>query len=91
MTTMRKYVDAMRGPGSWDRMHGLIEGMSLGGWDLVPVSVDGHLVHIFPGSNPEVTLEEIQQQIRNVLPSLNSQPACGHTDIQPTKPEVGDG
>lgn len=67
LTKMRDYVDDIQGPGSWDRMHDCIEKMEIVGWDLPPVEVDGKTVHIFPGTNREATLEQVQNEIRKVL------------------------
>lgn len=63
---MREYVDRVQGAGSWDRMHDAINEGQLHGWRLPPVEVDGHEVHIFPGDNREVTLEQVQNEIRKV-------------------------
>ena len=67
MTTMREYVDDFRGEGAWDNMHDLIDKKALFGWDLVPITVDGRLVHIFPGTNREATLEQVQDELRKSL------------------------
>jgi hypothetical protein len=64
---MREYVDEIQGKGSWDRMHDLIDKKELLGWRMPPVVVDDKLVHIFPGTNREVTLEEVKNEIRNSL------------------------
>ncbi len=66
MTTMREYVDGIQGEGSWDRMHASINKMEIFGWTMPPVEVDGKTVHIFPGENREVTLEEVQMCIRKL-------------------------
>ena len=65
--TMREYVDAIQGEGAWDQMHDLIERRQLLGWKLPPVTVDGTTVNIFPGSNREVTLQQVQDEIRKGL------------------------
>lgn len=67
MTTMREYVDGIQGAGSWDRMHDLIEQKQMFGWEMPPVEVDGATVHIFPGTDREVTLEQVQAEIRNTI------------------------
>lgn len=67
MTKMRDYVDGIQGNGSWDRMHDLIERMEIFGWEMPPVVVDGHKVHVFPGTNREATLEQVQNEIRRVF------------------------
>lgn len=64
---MREYVDGIQGPGSWDRMHDMIDKMIIFGWEMPPVEVDGRKVHIFPGSDREVTLEQVQNEIRKVF------------------------
>ncbi len=61
---MREYVDAIQGDGAWDRMHDAIENMDISGWAMPPVEVDGRTCHIFPGSDREVTLETVQNEIR---------------------------
>ncbi len=71
MTTMREYVDGLQGEGAWDRMHDLIEEMQIGGWTMPPVIVDGRKVSIFPGSNREVTLEDVQNEIRKVFKQMS--------------------
>lgn len=65
--TMREYVDGIQGAGSWDRMHDLIARMEIFGWDMPPVEVDGHKVHVFPGTNREATLEQVQNEVRRVF------------------------
>lgn len=64
---MRDYVDAIQGQGSWDRLHDAINGMQLFGWDMPPIEVDGKTVHIFPGTDREVTLEAVQNEIRKAF------------------------
>lgn len=64
---MREYVDSLQGEGSWDRMHDSISKMDLFGWDMPPVEVDGRTVHIFPGTDREVTLEAVQNEIRKSI------------------------
>lgn len=64
---MRDYVDAIQGPGSWDRMHDLIAKKQIFGWKLPPVYVDGHEVHVFPGEDREVTLEAVKDELRRVF------------------------
>lgn len=34
---------------------------------LPPIEVDGHKVNIFPGEDPDVTLEEVQNEVRKAL------------------------
>lgn len=67
MPTMREYVDAMRGDGTWDDMQDRIDRKELLGWELVPVSVDGATVHIFPGSDRDVTLDRVRAEIRKAI------------------------
>ena len=67
---MRKYVDSIQGAGSWDRMHDLIGKQKLFGWEMPPITVDGAVVHIFPGSDREVTLEAVQNEVRKTLRSV---------------------
>ncbi len=67
MTKMREYVDEIQGSGAWDGMHDLIGEMSLVGWDMPPVTVDGKVFHVFPGTNREATVEEVQAEIRRAL------------------------
>ena len=67
---MREYVDSIQGEGAWDRMHDLIARKELFGWSLPPVKVDGAQVNIFPGENREVTLEEVQAEIRRVFSEI---------------------
>lgn len=69
---MREYVDSIQGEGSWDRMHDAINGMNLFGWEMPPVVVDGKTISIFPGTNREVTLEEVQNEIRKSLKRVAS-------------------
>ncbi len=64
---MREYVDKIEGEGSWDRMHDLINDMNLFGWSMPEVEVDGAMVAIFPGTDREVTLEQVQNEIRKSL------------------------
>lgn len=64
---MREYVDVLRGQGSWDRMHDLIDQQQTHGWDLIPIEVDGVKVSIFPGHNREVTLQEVQDEVRKAM------------------------
>jgi len=64
---MRQYVDGIQGSGSWDDMHDKIDRMEFGGWTLPPVEVDGKKVNIFPGTDREVTLEQVQAEIRKVI------------------------
>lgn len=64
---MREYVDSIQGAGSWDRMHDLIEKKQLFGWRLPDIDVDGHKVSIFPGTNREVTLDEVKNELRKVF------------------------
>lgn len=64
---MRDYVDGIQGTGSWDRMHDMIEDGKILGWSMPPVEVDGRTVHIFPGTDREVTLERVQDEIRKTL------------------------
>jgi len=63
---MREYVDSIQGDGAWDRIHEMIQQGRIDGWDMPPVNVDGHEVHIFPGEDREVTLEQVQNEIRKV-------------------------
>jgi hypothetical protein len=69
---MREYVYGIQGEGSWDRMHDLIAKKSLFGWEMPPVSVDGMTVHIFPGTDREVSLEAVQNEIRKRLAQSKS-------------------
>lgn len=64
---MRDYVDAIQGAGSWDRMHDLIARQEILGWQMPMVEVDGRQVHIFPGSDREVTIEAVKGEIRKVF------------------------
>lgn len=64
---MREYVDGLQGAGAWDRMHDLISHGDLFGWSMPPVEVDGRKVNIFPGSNREVTLEQVQNEVRKAM------------------------
>lgn len=64
---MRDYVDGIQGNGSWDKMHDLINRRQLFGWDMPPIFVDGHRVNIFPGTNREVTLAEVQDEVRKII------------------------
>jgi len=73
---MREYVDGIQGEGSWDRMHDLIERKVIVGWSLPPVQVDGATVHIFPGTDREVTLEEVQDELRKSFSRLDALPKC---------------
>lgn len=68
---MRDYVDGIQGDGSWDRMHDLIDKMQIFGWEMPPITVDGATVWIFPGENPEATLEEVQSEIRRVFREID--------------------
>lgn len=61
---MREYVDAIQGDGSWDRMHDRIDKMDIFGWEMPPVIVDGAECRIFPGTDREVTLEAVQDELR---------------------------
>lgn len=67
---MRDYVDEIQGEGSWDNMHDLINRMEIPGWDMPPVEVDGAMFNIFPGTNREVTLEAVQDEVRRALASI---------------------
>jgi hypothetical protein len=67
---MRDYVDGIQGPGSWDTMHDLIDKQQILGWDLPPIMVDNHLVHVFPGTDREVTLEAVQNEVRKALAEI---------------------
>lgn len=64
---MREYVDGIQGEGSWDRMHDLIDQKQIFGWRLPDVEVDGHKCSIFPGTNREVALEEVKEELRKVF------------------------
>lgn len=64
---MREYVDGIQGAGSWDRMHDMIANQQILGWRMPPVEVDGRKVSIFPGDNREVTLEQVQNELRRVF------------------------
>lgn len=64
---MRDYVDAIQGDGSWDRMHDLIERQQIFGWQMPMIEIDGRQVHVFPGSDREVTLEAVKNEIRKVF------------------------
>src|SRR5689334_1054700 len=64
---MREHVDATMGNGAWDRMHDLIAVGRLDGWTLPPMVVDGVSVSLFPGSNREVTVEEVEAEVRKCI------------------------
>ena len=64
---MREYVDNIQGKGSWDRMHDFMNKGEILGWDLPSIDVDGMKVNVFPGTDREVTLEQVQNEIRKVL------------------------
>lgn len=64
---MRDFVDGIQGAGSWDRMHDLINRQQIFGWSMPPIDVDGHQVYIFPGSDREVTLEQVRNEVRKVF------------------------
>jgi hypothetical protein len=64
---MREYVDGIQGVGSWDRMHDAIDRQEIRGWTLPPIEVDGMHVNIFPGTDREVMLEAVQNEIRKVF------------------------
>ena len=66
-TTMREYVDGIMGAGKWDHMHDFIERQEIFGWSLPPIEVDGRKCNIFPGSNREVTLESVQDELRKIF------------------------
>jgi hypothetical protein len=68
--TMREYVDALQGEGAWDRMHDQINGMNIDGWAMPPLMVDGKLVHIFPGTDREVTVDQVKNEIRKALSQI---------------------
>lgn len=67
MTTMREYYDKAHGAGAWDRMHDLISHGELSHWKQPDIEVDGRTVSIFPGTNREVTLEQVQTEIRKIF------------------------
>jgi hypothetical protein len=69
---MRAYVDGIQGPGSWDRMHELINRNQALGWVMPPIMVDGVVVQIFPGLDREVTLEEVRTLVRKRLREANA-------------------
>lgn len=75
---MREYVDGIQGQGSWDRMHDLINQKMLGGWTMPPVEVDGRKVSIFPGNDREVTLEQVQNEIRKCFRNDPGRPVPKH-------------
>ncbi len=64
---MREYYDATEGVGAWDRMHDAIERKEIFGWNQPKIEVDGSTVHVFPGENREVTLEEVKEELRRVF------------------------
>lgn len=64
---MREYVDNIKGEGYWDKMLDLIAEGELWGWTMPDIPLDGGKVYIFPGENREVTLEEVQAEIRRTL------------------------
>jgi hypothetical protein len=64
---MREYVDSIQGEGSWDKINDLITQGEIFGWEMPPVEVDGKTFHIFPGTDREVTLEQVQNEIRKVI------------------------
>lgn len=78
---MRDYVDAIQGVGSWDRMQDAIERQELFGWSLPPVDVDGRRVNIFPGTDREAMLEDVQEEIRKVFAAID---AGEFVDMPPT-------
>ena len=58
---------------------------------MPPVVVDDKLVHIFPGTNREVTLEEVKNEIRKSLKrfrELESAPDSGPPDSGKTPIDV---
>jgi hypothetical protein len=70
---MRDYVDGIQGAGAWDRMHDLIEEGERFGWTMPPVEVDGRRVAIYPGTDREVTLEAVQNEIRKAFAQGDAQ------------------
>lgn len=64
---MRDFVDGIQGAGAWDRMHDMIDRQQMFGWSLPPIEVDGHEVHVFPGSDREVTVEAVRNEVRKAL------------------------
>lgn len=75
---MRDYVDGIQGPGSWDQMHDLIDKMQIFGWEMPPIEVDGHTVNIFPGTNREVMLEDVQNELRRAFAQVEAQRSVKH-------------
>jgi len=88
--TMREYVDGLRGPGAWDRMHDAIGAGQMFGWDMPPVRVDDAVVHIFPGTNREVLLEDVKSEIRRTLRSIDSNDAATIAGSRPMKVQFDD-
>lgn len=69
--TMREYVDGIMGTGAWDRMHDAIDRKELIGWSLPPLDVDGRRVHIFPGTDREVTVDAVRNEVRKFMSAKN--------------------
>jgi hypothetical protein len=64
---MRDYYDAKHGPGAWDKLH---EAINEGRFDWVQPEIlldNGSKARIFPGTNPEITYEEVKAEIERVL------------------------
>ena len=82
---MRDYVDGVQGKGVWDRMHDILEKgpdlATIGDWDLPEITVDGVTVAVFPGTNREVTLEDVEGEVARVLAENSNK--GGHARMSP--------
>lgn len=64
---MRDFVDNTHGAGAWDRMHAAINRNEKYNGTAPMITVDGILIEIIPGIDPEVTLEEVRTVARKRL------------------------
>lgn len=64
---MRDFVDRTHGAGAWDRMHAAINRKEEYDGTAPFLTVDGVLIQIIPGTDPEVTLEEVRVVARKRL------------------------
>lgn len=69
---MREYVDKLAGEGAWDDMHDLFEDGSFSGLSTIPVMVDGAVVNIIPGTDREITIEQVKAEVRKAIAQVES-------------------
>ena len=70
--TMREYVDKLAGEGAWDAAHDQFKKTGVLSLPTFPLVVDEITVDILPGTDREVTVEQMRAEVRKAIAQVEN-------------------